>query len=111
MTTFAGFGSSEEVAAPQRAQVGCAGQTAAALRTKAEIGGDDRHLAAAVNARGVGGMHGTEANLAPAAVEQVRPVLRAVHPEVQRTAGVDVRRRPEDVLAGGPPAVAAVAVE
>src|SRR5262245_3389819 len=56
-------------------------------------------------------MYRAEADFAPTAIQQVRSVLWAFHPKSQRPCGVDVGRRVEDVLAGGPTGVTAVGVE
>jgi hypothetical protein len=71
----------------------------------AEIGGDHRHGPAAVGARSRVGVDRRDADLAPARGEDVVPVLRARHPELERLHGADLGRRPEEVLADRPAAV------
>src|SRR5256714_15690371 len=56
-------------------------------------------------------MDSSEADLAPASVQQVRPVLGAVQPKSERAGGVDVRRRVKEILAGRPVAVTPIGVE
>ena len=68
----------------------------------AEVGGDDRHRQAAVDARRVVQVHRGDPELAPLRIEDVRPVLRRGHPERDRPRGRQARRRPEDVLADRP---------
>src|SRR6266487_4855845 len=79
--------------------------------TEAEISRDDCDLVTVVHAWGARGMHGSKADLAPAAVEQVRPMLGAVQPKSERACRVDVGRRVEQVFAGRPVAVTAIGVE
>src|SRR4051812_43729102 len=90
-------------AAESRHGRGAAGVSAGA---GAEVGGDDRRRAAAVDAGSASRVDGAEADLTPAAVEQVRPVGRAREPELERARGADVGSAPDEVLAHGPPAEA-----
>ena len=64
-----------------------------------------------IHARSARGVHGGEADFAPARVEQVRSVRRAGEPELERLDGADVRRAPEEVLADGPASEAARGIE
>src|SRR6266508_1340517 len=74
------------------------------LATDAEIGGDDRDLTPAECARSGGDVDCGQADLSPARGEHVLPVLGAIQPHVEGLGCVDVRRRPEQVLADGPEA-------
>src|ERR1043166_3728289 len=60
--------------------------------SSAEVGGDDRRRAVAVDARGGGRVARGGADRAPARVQRVRAVRRAREPELQRTCGADVGR-------------------
>src|SRR4051794_1575699 len=77
----------------------------------AEGGGADRARAAAVDAGGARRVHGAEADLAPAAREQVRAMHGAAEPEAKGANGADVRPAPDEVLADRPAAEAARPVE
>src|SRR5215211_5156017 len=78
---------------------------------RAEVGGDDRHGAAAVRAGSRRRDHGTDTDLAPVAREDVRAVRRAVHPLPHRERRAVGVAGPEQVLADRPRAEAARWVE
>ena len=69
------------------------------LGASSEFGGDDRHRRAApICADRVADMNGSDADRAPAAVQDVRPVRRALHPCADDLACGRSRRHPVDVL-------------
>jgi hypothetical protein len=74
----------------------------AQLATDAEVGGHDRHGSPAERARSRRDVDSRDADLAPPRREQILAMRRAVFPHVQRPARVDVRRRPQQVLAHRP---------
>src|SRR5438034_1100258 len=72
------------------------GREAAGLSaaTDAEVGGDDRGRRVAVDAGSARRVDGGEPDVAPARVEQVLAVRRAVEPELHRTRRADAGRAP-----------------
>src|SRR5258705_11610514 len=89
-------------AADTAARTSAQRRMAEVLAADAEVRRHDRDLAAAVRAGCVGGVHGGDADLTPCGSHQVLAVLGAREPELQRSSRVDVRRRPEQVLADRP---------
>src|SRR5438034_9884861 len=78
------------------------GRTSSGLSANAEVGGHDRDLEAVEGPWRRRDVDGRETDLTPLALEQVRAVLGARHPHLERARRVDVGGRPEQVLAHRP---------